>query len=53
MPILTGNELKGALKLGASPINLIGGGIVSETKKNLEKQMTQHLDEIVDQDIRG
>ena len=53
MPILTGNEHRGALKLGASPITLIGGGIVSETKRNIEKQMTQHLDDIVSQELRG
>lgn len=41
MPFLTGADQKGALKLGASPISLIGGGIVSETKKQIEKQLRQ------------
>lgn len=47
MPILTGNEHRGALKLGASPINLIGGGIVSETKKQIERELTQQPEDLI------
>lgn len=53
MPILTGSEMRGGLKLGASPINLIGGGIVSETKKNIEKELTQHLGDLNSEELRG
>ena len=47
MPLLTGSEHRGALKLGASPINLIVGGIVLETKKQIEKDLIQQPDDLV------
>ena len=53
MPTLTGTDQRGALKLGASPISLIGGGIVSETKKQIEKQLTGSLGDLVEEEIRG
>lgn len=53
MPTLTGMDQRGALKLGASPISLIGGGIVSETKKQIEKQLTGDLDALVEEELRG
>jgi hypothetical protein len=53
MPTLTGINQKGSLKLGASPINLIGGGIVSETKKQIEKSLTGDLADLVPEDLRA
>ena len=53
MPTLTGTAQKGSLKLGASPINLLGGGIVSETKRQIEKSLAGDLDILVPEDLRA
>ena len=51
--ILTEPGMRGTLKLGASPINLYGGGIVSETKEKLKLKITTAANEVIDKDIRG
>ena len=50
---LTDPIMKGCFKIGASPIQLFGGGIVSETKEKLSKKITAELNQAIDSDIRG
>ena len=38
---LTDPSMRGQLRIGASPINLYGGGVVSETKAKLAKKISQ------------
>ena len=50
---LTDPAMKGCLRLGASPIQLFGGGIVAQTKEKLTKKLTDELNQAIDSDIRG
>jgi hypothetical protein len=50
---LTDPIMKGCLKIGASPIQLFGGGIVSETKEKLTKKLTAEANQVIDSDTRG
>ena len=43
---LTDPTMRGALQLGASPINLYGGGIVGETKKKLAEKINMEAKEV-------
>ena len=50
---LTDPVMKGCLKVGASPIQLFGGGIVFETKEKLTKKLTDEMNQAIDSDTRG